>query len=100
MLRDSDKLAWVRMLLLRRAPGGDRVTAVHAARHAAELLLDLAQLPQRNRQQAVRAQRDALVELQFPLEGLAPDAEGGLRPRRKIRLEISNVAPDRRCRFG
>ena len=82
------------VLFLRVAPRLDRIAAVQAAGDAAELLLDLAQLAQRDRQQAVRAQRDAFLELQLLLELLATEPERGLGARREIGLEVLDVRLD------
>jgi hypothetical protein len=98
--RDGDELTRFGVLLFCRPPDGYRVPSIDPPCLVAELLLGLAQLPQRNRQQTVGAQRDTLLEPQFPLEGVTTKAEGGFRPERQIRLEILDVSSDRLRRFG
>jgi hypothetical protein len=56
------------VLLLCAPPGGDRIAAVHTAGHRAKFLLDFVELPQRDCEQAIGAQRNSLIELQLSFE--------------------------------
>jgi len=62
--------------------------------------LHLMQLALRDRQQPVGAERNALFELQLPLERLAPEPKRRLRARREVVFEVLEVAPDRLRRLG
>jgi hypothetical protein len=77
------------------APGGHRISAVQPPRHQPEFLLDVVEFPQRNRQQALGAQRDAFFELELLLEVIAPQPERRFRALRQIVLQVVHVAGNR-----
>ena len=63
------------MLLLRATPRVQRVTAVQTTGDASELLLNGSELAERDWQQALVAQRDAVFQLQLLLEPLLAEPE-------------------------
>ena len=79
------------MLVLRGAPRGLDVAAVHLARDRSELLLHVAQLAQRDREQAIRGERDPFFELEFLLELVAAKTERRFRARREVGFEVVDV---------
>ena len=88
------------MLLLRPTPRLDRISAIQSTRDLPEFLLNGRELPQRDREEAIGADLDAVFEFELPLEPLAPQTERGLRPRREVGLEIVEIRLDRRRGFG
>src|SRR5437762_6764964 len=78
------------------APRGLEVatTAVQTARDGTEFLLHLVQLAKRNRQKAIRAERNAFFELQLLFELVAPETERGFRPRREIGFQVIDISLD------
>ena len=82
------------------APRRDGIAAVEATGHRAKLLLHVVELPERDGQQAIGAERDAFLVTELLLEVVATEAERRLRARREIRLQIVHIALDRGGRFG
>ena len=99
-LGHRDELAGRRVLLLRPTPRLDRVTTVQTTRNLPELLLNGRQLPQRDREEPIRADIDTVLELEFLLEAFAAQAERRLRPRRQVGLEVIEIRLDRRRGLG
>src|SRR6187401_1998394 len=82
------------MLVLRPAPRLDGVGAVELARELPELVLRRLELAQRDIEQAVGVDRDALVERQLALELLLAKAERRSGLWRHLFFEILDVARD------
>ena len=81
-------------------PCGQRIAAVHPRRDAAEFVLRRLQLARGDRQQAIGAEREALVEGELLLEPLAAEAERAFGARREVGLEELDVGRDRRRGLG
>ena len=77
------------MLLFRAAPCLDRVAPIQAPRDLPEFFLNNRELPQRDREKALRVQFDSVFELEFPFEPLSPQSKRRLRAGRHVGLEVS-----------
>ena len=92
ILGSLDQLARFRMMLLCLSPGFCRIAAVEPPGQRAKLLLNLVQLPKRDRQQAIGAERHTFFEAQLLLKGIATQSERSSRTRSQVCLEIPDVS--------
>ena len=100
LLGGRNELARLGMLFLGLPPHGRRVAAVEPTGDRTELLLNLVQLPEGNREKAVCVECHALFQLQFLFKGVPAQAERSPGPRRQVGLQIADESSDRLRRLG